>query len=1169
MAWIRRMLSKITLRALFILLGFVALVILVWFGGPLLAIADWKPFESVLARVTFLLLLVISYLAIQLWRTRRERKDNERVVSEMMASEEGDELLREELETQRNNLRKALALVRKWKPGRFRSVYELPWYMIVGAPGSGKSTALLNSGLEFPLKSEMGLDSVKGVGGTRYCDWWFTNRAVIIDTAGRYTTQESGDKRDAKGWNAFLGLLKKYRSRQPINGVIVAVSVADLLEQTPTEQALHARAIKQRVQELKNRLGVVFPVYVMLTKFDLLDGFVDTFGMLSEQEREDVLGLTFELDSVKDPERLPVVFDEEFNQLLGRLSHFLLHRLQQERAPDTRRRVYEFPKQVALLKAPLWNLLKDVFFPSAYEEVPLLRGVYMVSSEQGQPAFDKVSGLVDQQFKLQTPKEKRDLRGVPDDGFFQRKLFDQIIFSEHGLAVTDRSKAKQMTLTRRIAFAAMAVLTVGLATAWYLDYAKARDSIDQFAARTESLDQHLDKVPEEADWLVLEGLLDESAQLVGGEAETAMPGFSSLGYFQVQGLRQAAEGVHGRVMQYRLGGTLKRTLEEDIRLHLDNPEYLYEALKSYLMMGDRSRYNEQQVALWLEYLLSQQLPGEINRPQREALLAHLQDYLALEQPLRVSNSLVEQARNELTAVPLAERAYQRIKMDAQAAGLPEFRLPMVLGTVASEVFERRSGESLHEGIPALYTKSGYQGVFEPERDQIVSHLLEDSWVYGEDSKDYRNLDEARIKSLVEDQYFRDYIYTWESFLSDLKIRSFGSPEQGRYLTNLLSGPDAPLNRLVSAVKYNTQLSLDTGDNSAQMDAAKDQAMEEATRKSRAFDRLNRLMPLAGEEPQQTTLVDDAFKVMHNIKEETFQSLQDKTRIMSRYFAEQASGGNNFQTVSRADFNAAVTGFYATVSNTQSSHLESIVSGFARESRGLVRTSATQKINGLWRNEVYREYSSAIAGLYPVDPSASEEISLADFSQFFGYGGTVDNFFQQYVAEHVDTSRTPWKLSTDLNIRGSSLRFFQRASRIREAFFVEGTKTLRVPFSVQTVYLDNRVTQFSFEAGGNELNYRHGPARRHPFVWPGDTNGGVRVAVNPGSTSDAVVQRSFQGEWALFHMLDAYDGLSGEGRELTLEVMLSDYLARIKVEPSSVKHPFRSGLVQNFTLPSRL
>ena len=35
-------------------------------------------------------------------------------------------------------------------------VYELPWYIVIGAPGAGKTTTIVNSGLEFPLAAELG-----------------------------------------------------------------------------------------------------------------------------------------------------------------------------------------------------------------------------------------------------------------------------------------------------------------------------------------------------------------------------------------------------------------------------------------------------------------------------------------------------------------------------------------------------------------------------------------------------------------------------------------------------------------------------------------------------------------------------------------------------------------------------------------------------------------------------------------------------------------------------------------------------------------------------------------------------------------------------------------------------------------------------------------------------
>ena len=80
--------------------------------------------------------------------------------------------------------------------------------MIIGAPGSGKTTALVNSGLHFPLEQRLGKDAVRGVGGTRNCDWWFTDEAVLLDTAGRYTTQDSRRDRRQRRLADFLQLLQ-------------------------------------------------------------------------------------------------------------------------------------------------------------------------------------------------------------------------------------------------------------------------------------------------------------------------------------------------------------------------------------------------------------------------------------------------------------------------------------------------------------------------------------------------------------------------------------------------------------------------------------------------------------------------------------------------------------------------------------------------------------------------------------------------------------------------------------------------------------------------------------------------------------------------------------------------------------------------------------------------
>jgi type VI secretion system protein ImpL len=242
--------------------------------------------------------------------------------------------------------------------GSQQYLYNLPWYVFIGAPGAGKTTALINSGLRFPLADRLGREAVRGVGGTRNCDWWFTDEAVFLDTAGRYTTQQSDREVDAAAWRSFLALLKKSRPRRPINGVLVTISVADLLQQSAAERETHARALRTRVQELYQTLGLRIPVYVLVTKSDLLAGFSEFFGALGREERAQAWGFALPYGTeVLDPAAL----SGELQRLERRLYDQLPERLEEERDATRRALLYGFPQQFALLRDRLVQFVEGAF----------------------------------------------------------------------------------------------------------------------------------------------------------------------------------------------------------------------------------------------------------------------------------------------------------------------------------------------------------------------------------------------------------------------------------------------------------------------------------------------------------------------------------------------------------------------------------------------------------------------------------------------------------------------------------------------------------------------------------------------------------------------------------------------------------------------------------------
>ena len=217
------------MRWLATLIGVQLLCAIAWVLGPLL-----PPLEPWPARLAVVMGLLLAWAAANLLVDLHDARRDAALMQG--AADEAGAL--------GAKLAEALALMRKLKGRSFR-LYEQPWYAIIGPPGAGKTTALLNAGLEFPLAAQLGPGAVAGVGGTRLCDWWFTGNAVLIDTAGRYTTQDSNQAVDRAGWEAFLALLRRTRPLQPLNGVIVAIALSDIAGDPALLQA-HARAVRAR-----------------------------------------------------------------------------------------------------------------------------------------------------------------------------------------------------------------------------------------------------------------------------------------------------------------------------------------------------------------------------------------------------------------------------------------------------------------------------------------------------------------------------------------------------------------------------------------------------------------------------------------------------------------------------------------------------------------------------------------------------------------------------------------------------------------------------------------------------------------------------------------------------------------------------------------------------------
>lgn len=641
---IDRLTATPRMRWLVTLAGAAALALLGWHLGPLLSVGGFRPLEDPFSRAMPGLAALAGWVLLNRRADRHDRRANRRLIEALAAHEDPD--LRasvDELDGVRERAEDALKRLRTQRFGSRwtgRYAYQLPWYLVIGAPGSGKTTAITQSGLATPAAA--GGRPVQGMGGTRTCDWWFTDRAVLIDTAGRYTTQDSRAAVDGRVWNGLLDILREHRPRQPINGVIVTISLSDLAGWSDAERRAQAFALRQRLGELRRHLGLRLPVYALCTKADLVAGFTAFFDPLTSEERDQVWGASFATDDRRAtmasgmvagpvPGHLAGPVAERVRDavagLLRRLDERLIERLHQE--PDLQRRsaAFGFPIQIAALERPLEELLATACEPEPGEEAVMLRGVYVTSAHQGGPTVDRVvTGLAALAPAVQEPAEA--------GSFFLRRLLPEVVFPEANLAGLDRGTARRRRLADGLALGGTVAAALALALFWTVGFqgnaaliARADAAVTTAETRLKALDtppRSLTRV-EDTDFAVILPALDALRTLPMGWTERTdwPPVALTGGLYQGKRIGRSAEAVYRRALRSVFLSRVVLRLEERLRTGWARPDELVLTLRAYRMIGGREPMDRAYLAEWLAGDWQRTLPGSENEGRRRALGDHL------------------------------------------------------------------------------------------------------------------------------------------------------------------------------------------------------------------------------------------------------------------------------------------------------------------------------------------------------------------------------------------------------------------------------------------------------------------------------------------------------------------------------------------------------------------
>jgi type VI secretion system protein ImpL len=1190
-----------------VVIGVAALAALLFLG------ADTLQLGLIWAAVV-LGLIALAWLIV--WAVRRAQAAKASSQLEQALQAEADKAIksaskdkRDEVQAVRERMVDAVKLIKSSKLGETSgaaALYELPWYAVIGNPAAGKSSAVVKSGLKFPFADNTD-NVIQGIGGTRHCDWFFTTEGILLDTAGRYAVHEE----DRSEWLGFLSLLKKHRPKAPINGVIIAASVAELGAHKPEFAIELARKLRQRVQELTEKLEVFAPVYVVFTKADLISGFVDFFEDRDRDERDKVWGATLPYDTSGKLDAV-AAFDQHFDELYDGLKEASVARMSLHRGEQLPPGVLTFPLEFAALKASLRTFITTLFEENPYQFRPIFRGFYFTSAVQEGQSTGRASERVAEKFALQLQPGTAS-KVYSQSGFFLKELFSKVIFADRQLVQQYTSRRK---LHLRYASFLGGVLLLGaLLGMWTWSYLGNRQLVSNVQADLAKAQRVQERrVDLQSRLEALEILQDRLAQMQ--QYRASRPWSLGLGLYQGQ-------AIEARLQQEYFAGlqaVMLKPVEQSIATYLadvnahaadlrpiqrvgevaavavsasgvataagasspdtgtaaapsaapessayanasnTNVTEAYNALKAYLMLGDRSRLesghmSDQLTRFWRSWL-------EVNRgtmPRDQLVqsaehilsfaLAQMADPAFPQQDLNLG--LLDQTRENLRRVikgmPARERVYAEIKARAATrfAPMTVARLisdpdrPIVAGSYAiSGTFTRQAWEQ--------YVKDAFKNAANNE-------LQATDWVLKTASSDDLTLEGSpeQIQKALTQLYKLEYVHEWQKFMQGITVQEFGSFDKAVVHMNRLGDPAAsPVGLLVQTLYDQTSwdnpsllndklgagqkgfvdwfkqaiLRMAPSPVTVNVNVAMPTSEIPLGPIGKEFVGLNRLMmPRDGGATLVRSYLDALSKIRTRFNQMKNQG--DPGPASRQLMVQTLEGNSELADALKLVDEQMLNG----MSDSAKATLRPLLVRPLMQAFAVIVRPTESELNRVWMAQVFEPYQQTISAKYPFDRTSKVEASPAEVAKVFGAEGSVAKFVEQSLAALVvrrgDTvNPRTWadmgvRLLPEfsgglaawiapLNAPGGSAGAGGGGGAAAEAQTVFDLLPQAVP----------GLTEYTVDIDGQQLRYRNAAATWSHFVWPGPGTPGVKIS---GVTYDGRTVEFFNepGRYGLEKMIN--------------------------------------------------
>ncbi|MGE0416084.1 MAG: type VI secretion system membrane subunit TssM [Acetobacteraceae bacterium] len=1181
----RAFLSHVLSRRRFgVLVGITALCLLIAvFGGWLIVSGD-HPLASLWSRLLAILGVIAIWLLIEafLW-WRRVRADTGILRTVLNISRgSGHEAIDAELSDMRENFRDTVAMLNR---DERKFVLNQPWYLIMGPAAAGKESLIRQSGLNMPFEERLGRRSIPTQQASLRWHWWFTDEALLLGSVGALVATAARDAPVLRGWREMLNFVQRRRPRRPLNGVIMVVPV-DIMLNADGLQELAAN-IRRRLQEAMQRFASRLPVYIVVSQCDRLLGFTEFFGRLDADAQAQPFGVTVPATPTGSTGR-HAALQEQLSALVATVGQQVVARSAIEPDPVTRARMTLFPEQLARLADAAVALGDTLVIATRTERPPLLRGVFLTSA--GQPDGDAV-GSVDgwgprfgRPLGLASASMGAARRGGTGP-FFISGLFRNLIFPEarvSGRSVRGESRTAILNGTGYALCLGLLLAGIGWCFTIYDRHSTALTSMRSDIKVERAMIPQTN--PQTGVSAVLPDL-DEAKQLASVDQDHREPWLPlSIAPLNIKVARKAAQHSYHRALAAYLLPAMTEELYRQLRDATaagTNRSQIRSLLTTYLMLGDPKHFDRTRISAWANGIV--QADFALAPEERTRAQGHVNALLAmLPLPVALDQSLISRARSELRQMPDADEAYARLKSIAlTSSSASPLDVVNALGSAGAQLLMLRSQAGLPVVVPALYTRDGFYRIFLTEAPLLARGVDANDWVLGgTGGGSAQNV--AAVLQAMTNYYVQDYVKQWQSVVSQISLRALPDLPSLSGGLQTMAGQDSPLIQFINLIKQQTDLDppstqatglIAQATNAVAGAAGSSAGTAAASLAQKAADLavpaviptdptnwpgtairtpfvplLNLVDAKSGQAPVlrvQNTLA-TAYGVVSGIA-----SAQAPDAAAQAIAAQVLSGQG-------ADPLVAMRVQAATLPRP----IDTIFRQLYQNIWSTLMSLTVNRIEASWARDVAPACEQTIARRYPFvasgDPGAGRDVTMRDFSSFFGPNGTIDKFITTNLGMFT-TIDADGRLSLmsqnglSLGLSSTAMAQINRARAVRNLFFGSDGNVL-VRFAITPTYLDPRVLSATLQSDQTRFVYRHEAPRAVPFTWPPTGDGGASFSMN--TTNGDVQQVQTDGVWAIFRLLNGVSSpTTGNGAKVSLNFKLADYTASYQLRADSVSNPF--------------